>query len=198
MTRETNMMAKKESSRSAGHMKTADMVLTGLMAALICIAGPLSIPLPFTLVPISLTNLAIYIALFLVGWKRGTISYLVYLLLGFAGLPVFSKGQAGAAVLLGPTGGYLVGFIFIAVISGIMIEKYAGKVVPSVVGIIIGLTITYLFGTVWFCFQAGVGFVEALGMCVFPFLPGDAVKIIIAVILGPMLRKHLQKAGVIE
>lgn len=198
MTRETNMMAKKERGRSVGHMKTTDLVLTGLMAALICIAGPLSIPLPFTPVPISLTNLAIYIALFLIGWKRGTISYLVYLLLGFAGLPVFSKGQAGAAVLLGPTGGYLVGFIFIAVISGIMIEKYAGKVLPSVVGIIIGLTITYLFGTVWFCFQAGVGFAEALGMCVFPFLPGDAVKIIIAVILGPMLRKHLQKEGVIE
>jgi biotin transport system substrate-specific component len=198
MSQETKAMTAHQGERAVGRTKTKDMVLIGVMAALICIAGPLSIPLPFTPVPISLTNLAIYIVLFIVGWKRGTMSFLVYLLLGFVGLPVFSKGQAGAAILLGPTGGYLVGFLFIAVISGIVIEKYAGRVVPSVLGILVGLAITYLFGTVWYCFQAGIGFVEALGMCVIPFLPGDALKIIIAAILGPMLKKYLHRAGVLD
>lgn len=191
-------MTNKSMQMGSGKMAVTDLVMTALMAAFICVAGPLSIPLPFTPVPISLTNLAIYIILFLTGWKRTTMSYLIYLLLGFVGLPVFSKGQAGAAVLLGPTGGYLVGFLFIAIVSGIVMEKYEAKIVPSVIGMIIGLTITYLFGTIWFCIQSETGFLQALGMCVFPFLPGDAIKIVIAIILGPSLKRHLVQAGIIQ
>ena len=98
--------------------KTKELTLIGLMAALTCIAGPLSLPLPFSPVPISLTNLAIYFSVYILGMKRGTISYLVYLLLGLVGLPVFSAFTSGPAKLFGPTGGYLIGFIFIALISG--------------------------------------------------------------------------------
>lgn len=94
--------------------KTKELTLIGLMAALTCIAGPLSLPLPFSPVPISLTNLAIYFSVYILGMKRGTISYLVYLLLGLVGLPVFSAFTSGPAKLFGPTGGYLIGFIFIA------------------------------------------------------------------------------------
>ena len=104
-------------------MKIQDLTLIALMAALTCILGPMSITLPFTPVPISFTNLVIYFAVMVIGMKRGTISYLVYLLIGAVGLPVFSGFSGGLAKLAGPTGGYLVGFIFLALISGFFVEK---------------------------------------------------------------------------
>ena len=94
-------------------MKIQDLTLIALMAALTCILGPMSIALPFTPVPISFTNLVIYFSIMVIGMKRGTISYLVYLLIGAVGLPVFSGFSGGLAKLAGPTGGYLVGFIFL-------------------------------------------------------------------------------------
>ena len=84
--------------------KTKEITLIGLMAAVTCIAGPLSLALPFSPVPISLTNLAIYVSVYILGMRRGTISYLVYLLLGLVGLPVFSAFTSGPAKLFGPTG----------------------------------------------------------------------------------------------
>ena len=104
-------------------MKIQDLTLIALMAALTCILGPMSITLPFTPVPISFTNLVIYFAVMVIGMKRGTISYLVYLLIGAVGLPVFSGFSGGLAKLAGPTGGYLVGFIFLALISGFFVVK---------------------------------------------------------------------------
>ena len=106
-----------------------NMTAIALMAAVICILGPLSIPLPVSPVPISFTNLAIYFAVILLGWKRGTISYILYLLIGLVGVPVFSGFTGGPGKLVGPTGGYLIGFIFMAIIAGWFIEKYEGKTV---------------------------------------------------------------------
>lgn len=94
-----------------------DMVLIGVMCAVTCVLGPISIPLPFSLVPISLTNFVICISAYVLGTKKGTLSCILYLLIGLAGLPVFSGFSGGAAKMLGPTGGYLIGFIFQAVIA---------------------------------------------------------------------------------
>ena len=94
---------------SAPRTKTYEITMTALMAAVTCILAPLSIPIGP--VPISFTNLAIYLSLYLLGWKKGTISYLIYLLLGLVGLPVFSGFTGGPAKLAGPTGGYIIGFI---------------------------------------------------------------------------------------
>lgn len=107
--------------------KTKDMVIIGLMAAIICVMGPLSIRLPFTLVPISLTNLAIYFILYVAGTRRTVISYLIYLLIGMCGVPVFSNFSSGVQKLAGPTGGYLVGFIFMAMVSGFFIDRWYNK-----------------------------------------------------------------------
>ena len=98
---------------SAPRTKTYEITMTALMAAVTCILAPLSIPIGP--VPISFTNLAIYLSLYLLGWKKGTISYLIYLLLGLVGLPVFSGFTGGPAKLAGPTGGYIIGFIVMAV-----------------------------------------------------------------------------------
>lgn len=161
------------------------------MTAVTCILGPLSIPLPFSVVPISFTNLAIYFTVFLLGWKKGTISYLIYLLIGFVGLPVFSGFSGGAGKIAGPTGGYLAGFLFLAIISGLFIEKFKGKIYMYAAGMVLGLVITYLFGTVWLAVQLGLDFKEALFMGVIPYIPGDIIKITVALILGPVLRKNV-------
>ena len=105
-------------------IRTKQMVLIALMTAVTCVLGPLSIPLPFSPVPISLTNFAIFLAIFVLGMKSGTISFIIYLLLGAVGVPVFSSFRGGFQVLAGPTGGYLIGFIFLALIMGFALDHF--------------------------------------------------------------------------
>ena len=104
---------------------TYAMAVTALMTAVTCILAPLSIPIGP--VPISLTNFAIYLALYLLDWKKGTVSYIIYLLLGLVGLPVFSGFTGGLGKLAGPTGGYIIGFIPMAIIAGIVIDKFSQR-----------------------------------------------------------------------
>ena len=174
-------------------IKTKQMVLIALMTAVTCVLGPLSIPLPFSPVPISLTNFAIFLAIFVLGMKNGTISFIIYLLLGAVGVPVFSSFRGGFQVLAGPTGGYLIGFIFLALIMGFALEHFDRKLVPTIIGMIIGMAVCYAFGTVWLAKLLSLSFKEGLMMGVIPYLPGDAAKIIIAAIVGPKLYGATQK-----
>ena len=171
------------------HSKTYDITMTALMAAVTCILAPLSIPIGP--VPISFTNLAIYLSLYLFGCKKGTVSYLIYLLMGLVGLPVFSGFTGGPAKLAGPTGGYIIGFIIMAVIAGLVIDN-CHKSWIQFVGMIVGTIICYLFGTIWFCIVADYTFKAALAVCVIPFIPADLVKMIIAMIIGPMIKKRIR------
>lgn len=100
--------------------KTKKITMIGLMTAVTCILGPLSLPLPFSPVPITLTNFAVFLSIYILGMKYGTISLLIYLALGTIGLPVFSSFSGGLGKLAGPTGGYLFGFIFLALIHGFL------------------------------------------------------------------------------
>lgn len=170
-------------------ISTKNMVVCGLMAAILCIVAPLSIPLPGNLVPISLTNFILYLTAYVLDWKYSTITYFVYLLIGIVGLPVFSNYGSGFAKVAGPTGGYLLGFIFITLICGFVNEKFEGKVYMSVIAMIIGLSIAYLFGTLWFSYQQHMSLTASLSLCVYPFLIGDAIKIAVATCVGPVLRK---------
>ena len=173
---------------------TTMLTLIGLMTAVICILGPLSIPIPVSPVPISLTNFAIYITLYILGMKNGTISCIIYLLLGAVGVPVFSSFSGGLGKLAGPTGGYLIGFIFLALIQGFLMKAFPGKNTAAVIGMILGMAVCYLFGTAWLAIQMGLTFPAALSIGVLPYLPGDGVKIIIAAIAGPKLRTAVQRA----
>lgn len=172
----------------------SEMALIAVMAAVTCIMGPLSIPIPFSLVPISLTNLAVYLAIYVLGCRRGTLSYLVYLLLGLVGMPVFSGFTGGVGKLFGPTGGYLLGFIFMALICGWAIDHFSCKLVPSFAGMLLGTVVCYAFGTAWLSYQAGLTFVAALAAGVLPFIPGDLAKMVIAAVLGPQIRRRLEQA----
>ena len=174
-------------------IRTKQMVLIALMTTVTCVLGPLSIPLPFSPVPISLTNFAIFLAIFVLGMKSGTISFIIYLLLGAVGVPVFSSFRGGFQVLAGPTGGYLIGFIFLALIMGFALDHFDRKLVPTIIGMIIGMAVCYAFGTVWLAKLLSLSFKEGLMMGVIPYLPGDAAKIIIAAIVGPKLYGATQK-----
>lgn len=174
-------------------IRTKQMVLIALMTAVTCVLGPLSIPLPFSPVPISLTNFAIFLAIFVLGMKSGTISFIIYLLLGAVGVPVFSSFRGGFQVLAGPTGGYLIGFIFLALIMGFALDHFDRKLVPTIIGMIIGMVVCYAFGTVWLAKLLSLSFKEGLMMGVIPYLAGDAAKIIIAAIVGPKLYGATQK-----
>ena len=178
-------------STTTNKFSTRKLVLIALMTAITCIFAPLSIPIPVSPVPISLTNLVIMISIYVLGFKDATISYIVYLLLGLVGLPVFSGFTGGFGKLAGPTGGYLVGFIFLALIAGLFVDKFPKNRILAVVGMIIGMAVTYIFGTEWLAIQLKMTFVAALSVGVIPYLAGDAVKIIIAIIVGPVLRSRL-------
>lgn len=168
---------------------TYQIVFIGIMAAVICILGPLSIPIG--IVPISLTNFAIYFVLYILGMKKGTISYFIYLLIGLVGVPVFSGFSGGPSKLLGPTGGYIIGFIFMALIAGFFIDRFNSKKYLCIIGMILGTAVCYLFGTVWLAFQANMSISAALAVGVIPFIPADLIKILIAAFLAPQISKQL-------
>lgn len=174
-------------------IKIHQMTSIGVMTSVICILGPLSIPIG--LVPISFTNLAIYIALYVLGMAKGTLSLIIYLLIGFIGLPVFSGFTSGPSKLLGPTGGYLIGFIFMSLIAGFCIDKFSTKWYLSIIGIIIGTAVCHSFGTVWLAYQTNMSASAALAAGVIPFIPGDLTKILISAYIGPKIRSRLITAN---
>ncbi len=175
-------------------LNTKTMALIGVMTAIICIMGPLS--LPIGPVPLSLGTLAIYFTVYVLGMKKGVISCLVYLLIGLAGVPVFASFSSGPAKLLGPTGGYLIGYIFLALICGLVIDKTDNMII-CFLGMLLGTAVLYAFGTAWLAYSAKMTFLQALAAGVLPFIAGDAAKMAIAVIAGQQVKKRLRKAGFI-
>ena len=181
-------------STAASPISTKTMVIIALMTGVTCILGPLSLHIPVSPVPLSLTNLAVYFAVYVLGMKRGTVCYCLYLLIGLVGVPVFSGFTGGPAKLLGPTGGYLIGFIFMALCCGYFVDRSSLRAL-HILGMLLGTAVCYLFGTVWLARVTGMSFRAALGAGVIPFIPGDLAKIGIAAVVGPQLRSRLRQAG---
>ena len=169
-------------------------VMIALMSAIISVLSPLSIVIPISPVPISLATFAIYLTTYILGAKYGTISTLIYILLGMIGLPIFTAFTGGVAKIFGPTGGYIIGYIFLAIIAGVIIETNYDSIGVSFLGMIIGTIVLYLIGTMWLSFVAHMTFKEAILAGVAPFIPGDVVKMIIACIAGRKIRTVLIKA----
>ena len=183
-----------ETTTNVRTKRTYHMAATALMAAITCILAPLSIPIGP--IPISLTNLAIYLSLYLLGWKWGASSYLIYLLLGAAGMPVFSGFTGGLGILMGNTGGYLVGFLPMAILAGWVIDHSRSRLI-QLCGMLAGTAVCYVLGTAWFCFLGTTTPLAALSLCVFPFIPGDLLKMLLAMGVGAMLREQLWKADLL-
>ena len=168
---------------------------TALMTAALCVLGPMS--LPIGPVPITLTNLTIYFFLYILGTKQSAAAYLVYLLVGMAGLPVFSGYSGGLQKLAGPTGGYLIGFIPMILMAGPVVERMWQNRVVCIAAMELSVWVAYLFGTAWLAVSLQRTFGEALAMGVIPFLLVDFLKIAAAAVVGPELKYRLQRAGVV-
>ena len=185
--------------------KTRQLTLCAVMAAVMCVIAPISVPIG----PISVTGgtLTIYLTACLLGPRRGLAATAVYLLAGFAGLPVFSNYMGGAGRLLGPTGGYLVGYLPMMLLAGLAAEhafqhfggreKKALMAALQFLGMVLATAVLYAFGTAWYCVQAGVGLQTALAACVFPFIPFDLMKMILALLAGVPVRRRLEQAGML-
>lgn len=182
------------SSVAGTNTKVRFMTSTALVTAVLCILGPLSVPIGP--VPISLTNLAIYFILYIVGTKRTAIAFVLYMLIGLLGVPVFSGFGAGPGKLFGPTGGYIIGFLPMAILIGLYIDHHLkNRAVDTVVTIVVMEACTwipYLLGTFWLARCLHITFPAALAIGVTPFIIEDLAKMIAAVLIGPVLRTRLR------
>lgn len=169
--------------------KTLDLIYIGIFAILIAICSWISIP---TFVPFTLQTFAVFLTIALLGGKRGTMAIIIYILLGIVGIPVFSGFRGGIGILIGTTGGYILGFLF----SGLFIwgmEAFFGKKAWLLaISMFLGLLICYAFGTAWFLFSyaknAGmIGIGTVLSWCVIPFIIPDIIKLTLAFILSKRL-----------
>ena len=146
------------------------LAMTAVMAAVMAVVAPFSISIGP--IPLSLCTLVIYMNAYILGWKRGTVATLVYILLGAVGMPVFNSFSGGLGVAAAPK-----------------------NRVGQFIGMILGTAVLYALGTAWYCVQSGNPLGVAMGYCVIPFLPGDFIKMIVAAGVGPMIRTGLEKAG---
>lgn len=171
-------------------MKVKDMTMTALFAAMICVMAPWSFSAGA--VPITLATLAIYLASLVLGWKRATAAVVIYILLGAVGVPVFSNLTGGLQKLVGPTGGYIAGYIPLALIAGLIADRLENAW-GYVIALLAGTLALYALGTAWFCVSLGKDLGYAMGVCVLPFLPGDAIKVALATIIAIKLRPLVKK-----
>lgn len=189
------MNSKTSTARSSSKFTIYQIAMIAVMTAVTCVLAPLSVPIGP--VPISLTNLVIYFSLFILGTKKGTVSYLIYLLIGLVGIPVFSGFTGGPGKLFGPTGGYLIGFIPLALIAGLFIDHFRKNKILCLIGMVLGTAACYTLGTVWLAMQAHMTMEAALMAGVIPFLIGDFIKMILALIIAPQIRRQLEAAGLV-
>ena len=180
---------------TAERNKTKDLVYISVFAVLIAICSWISIP---AAVPFTLQTMGVFLAVGLLGGKRGTLAVLVYILLGTVGIPVFAGFTGGVGVLAGTTGGYIVGFLFSALLMWGMEKAFGDKKWVLPVSMILGLLVCYAIGTAWFMMvytrtTGAVGLATVLGWCVIPFIIPDAIKIAIALLLTKRLKPVLDK-----
>lgn len=171
--------------------KTKDMVFIALFAVLIAVCSWISIP---SVIPFTMQTFGVFFALNFLGGKKGTLCVLIYLLMGIIGLPVFSNGTSGIGVIVGTTGGYMIGWIFSGLVMWLFETLIGRKIWAQIVSMLVGLLICYATGTAWFmvvyAHTAGaVGLWVALCWCVFPFVIPDLLKLALVLWFTQRLNK---------
>ena len=192
----SEILTQKSSSRPSG-LKTIDIVYIGIFAALMAVCSWISIPVPAPFVPFTLQTFAVFLSVCLLGGFRGTLSVLVYILLGAVGLPVFAGFSGGAGILAGTTGGYIIGFLLAALTMWLCEFLLGKRFWAYAAAMFLGLLVCYTFGTVWFMAvysrtSGTAGLLTVLGWCVFPFIIPDLLKIALALFIGT--NKGVRKA----
>lgn len=181
-----------QNSNTKNRNKILSIVYIGISAALIAICSWIQIPLT---VPITLQTMGVCLVSGLLGFKRGTLATLVYILLGAIGVPVFAGFSGGIGVLFGTTGGYILGFLFSGLLYWLITHFLGTKLPVMIAAMALGLIVCYAVGTVWFIQVytskvESIGLMAALGWCVFPFILPDCVKIALAILIAKRLPKR--------
>ena len=161
-----------------------------LGAALLVICSLISIP---AAVPFTLQTFGVFVILVILGWKKGTMAILLYILLGLVGLPVFSGAKGGPAALFGPTGGYILGFLLTGLCYWLY-ERFGRERLPAqIASLLMGLLLCYAFGTAWFIrvYTGDITLSRALALCVWPFILPDLAKLSLALLVGRRVKKAL-------
>lgn len=175
-------------------IRTIDIAYISLMAALIVVCSWITLPMT---IPFTLQTFAVFVSVGVLGVWKGTASVLVYLFMGLVGVPVFSGFKGGAGVLLGPTGGYIIGFVFSALATGLIMKKFK-SFAASLLAMLAGLIVCYVFGTVWFMVVYSRGHEITLGaavsMCIVPYIIPDLAKICVAAQVSAKVRRYLRAA----
>ncbi len=180
--------------KSPSHIRTLTITYIAMFAVLIAGCSWISIP---SVVPFTMQTFAVFLALFLLGGKNGTLAVTVYLLLGAVGAPVFAGFSGGLGVLFGSTGGYLLGFLATALLYWALEKTVCEKhFIAAIAVMVAGLALCYAFGTAWFVFiystttgEVGVG--TALAWCVLPYIIPDLGKLAFAYVLAKPLKRHV-------
>lgn len=178
-------------------MSTKSLTFTALLAALICVLSPLSVSIGP--IPLSFGSLAVYIAACLLDKKHGTLAVAVFIALGMVGVPVFSGYRGGFGIIAGLTGGYILGYLPLAFLTGVFVDKWEKHWWAYPLGMFVGTVALYTFGTAWFLIVTAIDtgsadFGAAMMACVVPFLIGDTVKIVATTALCFKLRFLIRKA----
>ena len=167
-------------------VKNYKLIISGLFSAITVLCAWLTIP---TAVPFTMQTLAVFLTAQLLPVQYSLLSVAVYIGLGVVGLPVFSNFQGGIGVLAGPTGGYIIGFVFIILTTGLAQKFFGNKLIVRFFSMTIGLLLCYSFGTLWFMFVSKTDFLSAVIFCVLPYIIFDIAKMILSVILYKRLEK---------
>lgn len=171
--------------------KTKNLAVMGLMTALICVLSPIMIPMPGG-VGFTLGLFVILLVTYLMGVPKSLICYSVYLLIGAIGLPVFAGFTGGLSRITGPTGGYLIGYIAVIIFAGIFNHLGKNKIWMFIIGSVIGIIVCYIIGSFWFMYVTATDLKQAVWLCIIPFIPFDAVKIIAVCIIGPAIKRNVK------
>lgn len=170
------------------------LILSALFAAITAVLAQLSVKIPFSPVPFTGQTLAVGLAATILGSRYGTISMAVYLAVGAIGLPVFASMNGGFHVIVGPTGGFIIGFIATAFITGYILEKTSFSYVMAIIANIIGMFVTLAFGVTQLKFVADLSWSAAIAAGATPFLFFGVVKAVMAAYIGVLVRKRLVSA----
>ncbi|WP_409069501.1 biotin transporter BioY [Clostridium sp. FAM 1755] len=177
----------------AKKLEVRDMIYSALFATIIGVSSYITIPLPISPVPITAQGLAVMLAGCVLTPVQAALSMVTFLFMGAIGIPVFSGGTAGIGVILGKTGGYLIGYLIGVIIISLLVRKNKSLVRMLIACFIGGIVVVHILGSAWLGQVTSIGIKKAFLLGSVPFIPGDLIKVIVAVLIGRKLEKQIKK-----